>query len=126
MDHTFGSYLREKRIERMLKMNALAGMIGISAVYESYLETGKRSAPSEKVLNAIVRALDLDPEEEEKLIRLAAETHHSTSLPYDLIEYINKNKCVAAALRVAKDHDIPDEMWSGFMKSIVKSDINYD
>lgn len=121
MDYTFGSYLREKRTERMLKMNALAGMIGISAVYESYLETGKRSAPSEKVLNAIIKALELNPDEEETLLRLAAETHCDTSIPYDLIEYINNNKCVVAALRVAKDHDIPDETWCGFMKSIVNS-----
>ena len=122
MEYTFGSYLREKRTERMLKMNAFASMIGISAVYESYLETGKRDAPSEKVLNAIVKELNISPEEEETMLRLAADTHYDTNLPYDLIEYINNSKCVTAALRLARDHNVPEEVWNEFMRGIVKND----
>ena len=90
MKQTFGSYIREKRLQKMIKLNAFAKMVGISPVYLSYLENGKRPAPSDKVLKTIIEKLNLNETESDVLLLLAAETHHHSTIPSDLIDYIPK------------------------------------
>lgn len=118
MKQTFGSFIREKRLQKMMKLNAFAKLVGISPVYLSYLENGKRPAPSNKVLNAIIFHLLLNSSDTEKLLLLAAETHHRPALPDDLIDYINKNKYVVDALRTAKNHNSSDIVWKDLIKRI--------
>lgn len=102
----------------MIKLNAFAKLVGISPVYLSYLENGKRPAPSDKVLNAIILHLFLDSSDTEKLLLLAAETHHRPAFPDDLIDYVNKNKHVLDALRIAKNHNVSDIVWLDFIDRI--------
>ena len=118
MEQTFGSFIKEKRIQKMIKLNAFAKLVGISPVYLSYLENGKRPAPSNQVLNNIILHLVLDSSDTEKLLLLAAETHHRPALPNDLIDYINKNKYVLDALRTAKEHDVSDIVWQDFIERV--------
>lgn len=118
MKQTFGAFIREKRIQKMIKLNAFAKLVGISPVYLSYLENGKRPAPSNQVLNNIILHLVLDSSDTEKLLLLAAETHHRPALPNDLIDYINKNKYVLDALRTAKEHDVSDIVWQDFIDRV--------
>lgn len=118
MKQSFGSFLREKRLERLIKLNTFARLVGISPVYESYIETGKRPAPSANVLNNIIKQLHLTSEETEKLLLLAAETHHRPAIPSDLIEYINENDYIVETLRMAKEHNITENTWLNFMNSI--------
>lgn len=118
MEQTFGAFIREKRIQKMIKLNAFAKLVGISPVYLSYLENGKRPAPSNQVLNNIILHLVLDSSDTEKLLLLAAETHHRPALPNDLIDYINKNKYVLDALRTAKEHDVSDIVWQDFIDRV--------
>lgn len=118
MEQTFGAFIREKRIQKMIKLNAFAKLVGISPVYLSYLENGKRPAPSNQVLNNIILHLVLDSSDTEKLLLLAAETHHRPALPNDLIDYINKNKYVLDALRTAKEHDVSDIVWQDFINRV--------
>ncbi len=118
MKQTFGSFLRKKRLERFIKLNTFARLVGISAVYESYIETGKRPAPSPGVLNKIIKQLRLSTEETEKLLLLAAETHHHPTIPSDLIDYINENDYIIETLRLAKEYQITEKTWLEFMNQI--------
>ena len=115
MEQSFGSFIREKRIKKSIKLNTFAGMIGISPVYLSYLENGKRPAPSNRVLNAVIRHLQLDTADTEILLSLAAKTHHKPTIPNDVIDYINNNEHVIYALREAKKHHVPDSVWRDFI-----------
>lgn len=99
----------------MIKMNAFAKQVGISPVYLSYLENSKRPAPSEKVLKTIIDQLDLNSYDAEKIILLAAETHHKPAIPMDIIEYIHNNEHVIYALRKAKEYSISEDAWLKFI-----------
>lgn len=118
MKQTFGSYIREKRIQKMIKLNAFAKMVGISPVYLSYLENGKRPAPSDRVLKMIINKLDFNAKEAKILQQLAAETHHRPGFPDDLIEYVNNNEHVLDALRTAKEHNVSDIVWQDFIERV--------
>ena len=118
MEQTFGSFIKEKRIQKMIKLKSFAKLIGISPVYLSYLENGKRPAPSNKVINAIIQNLLLDPTDTEKLLMLAAKTHNRSAIPNDLIDYINNNNHVIDALRTAKEHDVSDIVWQDFVNRV--------
>ena len=111
MKQNFGDYVRENRIRKMMKLKSFAERIGISAVYASYIENGKRPAPSEKVLANIATVLMLNPEEIVTLYSLAASSHKKVRLSDDLIDYINSNPSICKTLRAAKDKHIPESMW---------------
>lgn len=118
MEQTFGSFLREKRTERMIKLNTFAALVGISGVYQSYIETGKRPAPREHILERIAKVLALDKYESETMYTLAALTHAKKSLPNDLGAYILERPYVAETLKIAKENDIPEEEWRDFKNKI--------
>lgn len=119
MKETFGEFIKKKRTEKLIRLNAFAHMVGISAVYASYLENGKRPAPSDKILKAMIEQLGLDASEAEKLTLLAAETHHRPTLPSDIIKYINENECVYLALRTAIDNNVSENTWLEFMDQVI-------
>ena len=103
----------------MIKLNAFARMVGISSVYASYLENGKRPAPSDSILKAMIEQLRLDVSEAEKLMLLAEETHHRLTLPSDMIKYISENESVYLALRTAIDNNVPEDIWLEFINQVI-------
>lgn len=123
MKQTFGAFIKEKRTQKMIKLNAFAKLIGISPVYLSYLENGKRPAPSDKVLNAITKQLSLSPSDTEKLLLLAFETHNNKTIPSDLIDYINNTEYVIEALRTAKEYDVPGIIWLDFLNHVTQYNV---
>lgn len=118
MEQTFGSFLREKRTDRMIKLNTFAALVGISGVYQSYIETGKRPAPKEHILERIAKVLALDKYESETMYTLAALTHAKKSLPNDLGAYILERSYIVETLMIAKENDIPEEEWRDFKNKI--------
>ncbi|MED3824345.1 helix-turn-helix transcriptional regulator [Priestia flexa] len=56
---TFGKYLKTKREEKNLSMNKLGELAGITAMYISQLESGKRDKPSIEVLKKLSKSLDV-------------------------------------------------------------------
>ena len=119
MEQSFGNFIKIKRKERMMKLNTFARKVGISTVYASYIENGKRPAPSKKVLDSIICVLQLSKEETEALSLLAARTHHRPAIPEDLIEYINSNESVILALRTAKNYHTTEKEWFVFINQII-------
>jgi transcriptional regulator with XRE-family HTH domain len=84
-----GEYIRRQRELQKLSMRQLAGLVGISNPYLSQIERGLRD-PSEKVLDAIARNLEL-----------SAETLHAQSAQAKEAEHAAENDgaAVIAAIR---------------------------
>lgn len=93
-------------------------MLELSPVYLCNLEKGRRPAPKEKLLNLIVALLNLNKEEVEEMLDLAAKSQLNPSISIDLPEYIMNRDIVRVALRLAKDVDASDQDWQEFIDCI--------
>ena len=119
MEQTFGSYIRQKRQEKSLKLNAFAKQVGISNVYLSYIESGKRPAPSQLILLKISEALGLSPEETDRMYILADLSRRQTCLPEDVWDYIAARPYVIDALRWAARNGIGKEEWESLKTEMI-------
>ncbi|EMD25634.1 helix-turn-helix transcriptional regulator [Amycolatopsis azurea] len=64
-----------------LRREEVAVLAGVNADYYTRLEQGRETHPSPQVLDALSRALDLDPDAREHLYRLAGATPGDTPAP---------------------------------------------
>ncbi|MCR8995955.1 helix-turn-helix domain-containing protein [Brevibacillus laterosporus] len=60
---SLGKYLKTKRKEKNLSMNKLGELTGITAMYISQLESGKRVKPSIEVLEKLSESLEVPYED---------------------------------------------------------------
>lgn len=60
---SLGKYLKTKRKEKKLSMNKLGELTGITAMYISQLESGKRVKPSIEVLEKLSESLEVPYED---------------------------------------------------------------
>ena len=117
---TFGSFIRQKRLELKpyISLRKMAELIDIVPSYMSTMETGYNSAPSEEILANIARVLKLDKQDQELMYELAAKSKTYTAIPEDLPEYISTNEYARIAMRVAKDVDATDDEWIEFIEKL--------
>lgn len=115
---TFGKFVTKKRLERDITLRGFAGMMDLSPVYICNLEKDKRPAPKKEILNKIISILNLNKDETEEMLDLAAKSQSTPSVSLDLTEYIMGKDIVRAALRTARDVDAPDDEWQEFIKRI--------
>lgn len=116
MSKEFGNYLREKRKERHFTLKVFARLIGKSVSYVSQLESGMRPAPKENILDVISVVLVLNDKEIEKLYDFAAKSRNT--IPDDFTNYINSHNEVKEALRISKNHNVPEEDWKQFLNQL--------
>lgn len=90
--------------------------LGISNGYLCDIEQGRRPAPEGAFVERISSFLELDKQEHEMLLDLAADSRQT--VPADLPDYIRQHDIVRAALRVAKEVDATDEEWKAFMEML--------
>ena len=119
MNQTFGSFVRQKRMEQGLSIRGLAARLDLSPVYMSNIETGRKPAPARENLDKLTLELHLSKEEQELLLDLAARPE-TMRVSADLPEYIMERDIVRAALRTAKEVDATDEEWQEFIDRITK------
>lgn len=119
MNQTFGSFVRQKRMEQGLSLRGLAARLDLSPVYMSNIETGRKPAPARENLDKLTLELHLSKEEQELLLDLAARPE-TMRVSADLPEYIIERDIVRAALRTAKEVDATDEEWQEFIDRITK------
>ncbi len=119
MNQTFGSFVRQKRMEQGLSLRGLAARLGLSPVYMSIIETGRKPVPARENLDKLTLELHLSKEEQELLLDLAARPE-TMRVSADLPEYIMERDIVRAALRTAKEVDATDEEWQEFIDRITK------
>lgn len=118
MKQTFGDFLRQERLNRMIKLNTFARMVGISSVYQSYIETGKRPAPSKPILEKIAKVLNLNDREIQTMNTLASLSRAKDSLPENLDSYILERPYITETLLTAKKNDTPEAEWVKFKNKI--------
>lgn len=118
MEQSFGAYLKEKRLEKQIRLNAFAKMVGISTVYASYIESGKRPAPSRKILQNIADTLSLSPEDFDKMLTLAELSRNKSSFPENIWNYISERPYVIETLRLAVKYDVSEDQWTTFKNLI--------
>ncbi len=123
-EKTFGSYIKEKRLEKGVTLRQFAAKINISPVHMSNLENNRRAAPKEDVLERIAFELLLSKEDQLVMHDLAAKSKNIPSVSSDLPDYIMENDIVRAALRTAKDVDATDEEWLEFIEKLGKRSKN--
>lgn len=119
MEQTFGTFVRQKRMEQGLSLRRLAARLGLSPVYMSNIETDRKPAPSQENLDKLAEELHLSKADRELFLDLAAASH-KMKVPADLPEYIMERDIVRAALRTAKEVDATDAEWQEFIDRITK------
>lgn len=101
MDNAFGAYLKTLRQSHspMISQEALAKAIGKSKMTVSLIESGKNAPPQGEFLGSIVKALELDEEQKENLMFLAAKPRKV--VPQDIEDYFFDNPAICSAIRAA-------------------------
>lgn len=115
---TFGSFIKEKRLEKGITLRRFASDISISPVHMSNLENDRRAAPKEDILERISTMLILSKEEQLLMYDLAAKSKNIPSVSSDLPDYIMEKDIVRVALRTAKDVDATDAEWMEFIEKL--------
>ena len=115
---TFGGFLHNKRLEKRFSLRKFAEMLKISPVYLCDMEKDRNPAPSEDILNRMVKLLLLTEAERPYFYDLAAKSKTVTTVSQDLPEYIMNRDIVRVALRTAKDVDATDEEWQEFISML--------
>lgn len=118
MEKLFGAFISNKRKEKQMSLRGFARMLGISPVYLSCIERGERAAPTYNILEKIAQMFMLNDEEKELMYDLAAKSKKSVSLASDLLIYIDENKTVHKALRLAKKCEADEKDWQTFIDSL--------
>lgn len=116
---TFGSFVRQKRIERDMSLRTLAQKLELSPVYMSNIENNLKPAPSQAKLDKIAQLFMLDKAERELMWDLAAKSRKQR-VSVDLPEYIMARDIVRVALRTARECEATDEDWQEFIDKLNK------
>ena len=109
MDDTFGSILRNLRLNAKIGLRELARLINISPGYLSDVEIGRVPPPSEAVILYIAKVLNVD---KRKLLIAASKVDP------ELSDYVVQHPDAADFLRMAKDHKFSTEDWQKLMQLV--------
>lgn len=114
---TFGEFIKEKRQNKGITLRAFADKVDIAPAYMSDIEKSKRNAPTQEILERMVKVLELSNEEANELFDLAASS--KDAIAQDLKEYVSDNQNVRVALRKAKDLNLGDDEWIKIIEEMV-------
>ena len=121
-DHSFGAYLRSliKNQTPPMTQEQLAKAINRSKMTVSQFEKGKNAPPQGELLEKIISALSLTPEQENKLRFLSSETRKT--IPGDIESYFFENPSICKAIRAAQASSADDSFWNDLSERIGKHD----
>ncbi|MGO5175116.1 helix-turn-helix domain-containing protein [Ruminococcus sp. LCP21S3_E8] len=108
-------FIRERRKEHKLSLRKFANLVGISPAYLSSIESGCRTAPTEKVLAKMSEVLMLSDRDKTFMSDLAASSKKKGMVATDIADYISKNKYVSNAIRTAINLHIDKDDWENFI-----------
>ena len=118
---SFGTFLRSlrKAQDPPMTQEMLARAVGRNKMTISQFELGKNAPPQGELLNKIVAALVLNPEEEHRLRYLAALSRNS--VPSDIADYFFNNPSICEVIRTAKDSGFSEDDWKRIISSLLES-----
>lgn len=116
--HLFGEFVKCKREALGKSIRGLAAELDMTPAYLSDIEKGNRYAP-EKYLERMVELLQISGDDVYEFYDLAGKSRKD-QYP-DLNEYIGNKTIARVALRTARDLNISDDDWQGFIDCIKKN-----
>jgi len=118
-EKSFGKYLRDMRKNQdpPMTQEQLAKAIGRGKMAISQFENEKNSPPQGELLNSIIKALKLTPEQEATMRFLSSEARRT--VPSDIEKYFFENPSICKAIRAAKETSVDDSFWRKLTDKIV-------
>ena len=117
-NNEMGQYISELRVRMGYSQTRLAELVDVTPYYVSYLESGKKSNPSIKIMAALFRELNMSKEEIEKFLDIHAKLNGCVS--YDIADFIMENDEVRRAIRLERDKPDSFPNWEDFIEKINK------
>ncbi len=103
-NYSFGSHIRQIRLQRNIGQRELAEKIGIAASFLNDIEKGKRSAPKPNVIKKISIILESDIDELNDLAGIS-----KRSVAPDIGEFIENNPRIISLIRSIKKNNLNEE-----------------
>ena len=103
-NYSFGSYIRQTRLQKNIGQRELADKIGIAASFLNDIEKGKRSAPKPNVIKKISTILESDIDELNDLAGIS-----KRSVAPDIGEFIENNPRIISLIRSIKKNKLNEE-----------------
>lgn len=110
---SLGETIKLFRQKKKLTLREFSQLVGISPIYLSEIESGKKNNPSEEILYKIINGLSLTSNEIINILDLYA--IGTDKISPDISEYVKENKFVQVALRVAKNKPATENDWLNFI-----------
>lgn len=117
MNAIFGPFLRSVREKLGKTMRQVADVLGVSVVYISDIERGRRNPPSEKMIKSMAEFLQISPE---ILLEKAAQEKGKVELE---IKGTNPKVSEAALVLARKWPNLTEEKANELIKLLEKEDI---
>lgn len=121
MEKTFGTFIKEKRLEKGINLRKLAELLVLAPAYISDIENGNRNSPSPDKMEKLVEVLGLNEEERNEMYDLAAKDRDNTVAP-DISEYVKSNDAVRVALRKARNLNLGEQEWLKIIEKMENGD----
>ena len=106
VNKNFGEYVRKLRTERNYSLKQLAEEIEITPYYLSYIESGRKTNPNQRIIARMFVVLKMSKSEIEHFL--------------DLHEYIMQNDNIREEIRSARDKQGASPNWDDFIKNFIK------
>ena len=121
MEKTFGTFIKEKRLEKGINLRKLAELLVLAPAYISDIENGNRNSPSSDKMEKLVEVLGLNEEERNEMYDLAAKDRDNTVAP-DISQYVKSNDLVRVALRKARNLNLGEQEWLKIIENMENGD----
>ncbi|MBR7041366.1 MAG: helix-turn-helix domain-containing protein [Clostridia bacterium] len=112
----FGGFITRARLKKAMSLRETAEKLGISPMYLSDVERGRRSAFTLNKLRSFASITGLTGEETAEMFDLAGQDRGEVSP--DVSEYINGNSYICAALRTAKSLNADKDDWTKMLDEL--------
>ena len=121
MEKTFGTFIKEKRLEKGINLRKLAELLVLAPAYIGDIENGNRNSPSSDKMEKLVEVLGLNEEERNEMYDLAAKDRDNTVAP-DISQYVKSNDLVRVALRKARNLNLGEQEWLKIIENMENGD----
>lgn len=121
MTLNFGSFIRDKRLNKNISLRDVAKQIGVSAAYLSDVENNKSAPLTYGRMISLAGALNLTKEEEYGMYDIACS--QTGTIAVDIAQYIENKEYIILALRASRDLEAGESEWIEFINKLKSKNI---